>query len=228
MPASTSSPSALSDWFASSVVTDAMTVEQAELIPLLAGHIGVRGLYLRPAMSVSRELSGNMLQSVTALYPGGEGWDGDVRCEDDSLPLGSETFSLIYLLHVLEQHAQPEALLRECARCLQPEGLLVAVVFNPWSAFRVRWPPGGLQSLGVSRVQRMLRDCGLTPEQDDGVGPLLPLRSVAGSGHAVPPRRNALSHAFLSSRAVVARRRKLSPTLVGPSTARLRAPAISP
>nr|WP_282453029.1 methyltransferase domain-containing protein [Lysobacter sp. CAU 1642] len=164
-----------------------------------------------------------MLQALTVLHPGGRGWQGDLSCEAGHLPFGSETFNLVYLLHALEQEADPAALVRECVRCLQPEGLLIALVFNPLSPFRLRWPAGRLRSLSGATLERMLRDAGLTVERRFGAGRLLPR-----GGASRPPRGgrlHALSAPFLSSQALIARKRRAAPTMVGPAAARLRARA---
>lgn len=212
-------------WFALPGVSAMLAEEQAELIPTLTAQIGVRGLYLRPAASLPRELSGNMLRALTVLHPCEEGWDGDLRCGGDTLPLGSESFSLVYLLHVVEQRADPLPLLRECVRCLQPEGLLVSVVFNPWSPFRLRWPAAGLQPCGGARLERLLRDSGLSIEQRCRVGGLFSAGTAAGRERAGSGRLRALGAPLRASHAVVARKRRAAPTLVGPAGARLRARA---
>ena len=220
MPAPARSTNAASRWFSQPLAVGAMAVEQAELIPQLTAQIGVRGLYLRPAPEVPRELSGNMLQSLTALHCAGDGWEGDLRCDGLPLPLGNESFSLIYLLHVLEQCDDPRALLRECARCLQPEGLLLVLVFNRWSPFRWRWPAQGVRPLSSSSVERDVEGAGLSIEQRSGVGCLWRGRREQVP---IPSRLHGLAKPWLSSQAIIARKRRVAPTLVGPAAARLRA-----
>lgn len=223
MPAPDSAADVAARWFGLPSTAEALAAEQAELIPQIAAQIGVRGLYLRPAAVVARELSGNMLQSLTVLHRTQQGWQGDLRCATGPLPLGSESFSLVYLLHVLELVAEPELLLRECARCLQPEGLLVALVFNPWSPFRCRWPEQGMRPLSAGAVERIIGQAGLSIEQRIGVGCLWRSRREASA--ARDSRLRAAVGPLLSSQALIARKRRIAPTMVGPARAQLRARA---
>ncbi len=186
---------------------------------MLAGHIGVRGLFLRPSEQSPRELSGNMLQSVTSLHREEAGWGGDLRCDDGGLPLGNECFSLVYLLHVIEQHPEPRALLRDCARCLQPEGLLILLAFNPLSPYRRHWPRGTFRGMGGAALEGLVREAGLLVERRATVGS--PFRhGVAQSARA--DWLKPLVAPFCSSWALVARKRRSAPTLVGPATAAVR------
>lgn len=224
MPSNASPAAAarLDAWFSSPDVKRVMGREQAELIPALTAQIGVRGLYLRPAGSVPRELSGNMLQTITTLHRVDGGWCGDLRCADAELPIGNECFSVAYLLHALEQVADPGLLVQECVRCLQPEGLLLLVVFNPYSPFRRHWPSSAFSALGRGRVEQMLDAAGLHIERR---------AALAGLGAATvsePPLQRLLRRAgapFAPSFAFVARKRRAAPTLVGPAAGRLRARA---
>jgi SAM-dependent methyltransferase len=219
MPSPDSSPIPAASWFGQPVVAATIAEEQAELIPHLTAQIGVRGLYLRPASALSATLSGNMLQSLTCLHRAGAGWSGDLRCADEHLPLGNECFSLVYLLHVLEQSEDPLLLLRESARCLQPEGLLVVLVFNPWSPFHCRWARQPLRALGGGRVEQLVRQVGLSIESRFGVGCLW--RSGRGLPGSTGDRLRAAVAALRSSQALVARKRRTAPTLVGSTSARL-------
>lgn len=211
-------------WFATPKARAAITEEQAELIPWLTGHIGVRGLFLKPSASWPRELSGNMLQRVTALHRSAAGWGGDLCCADSALPLGNECFSLIYLLHVLEQHPDPGALLGECARCLQPEGLLVVLSFNPLSPFRRHWRRSEFRAPRRGALEHLIRDTGLLIEQCRTVG------SPYAPGAWESARRGLLrplAAPFCSSFALIARKRRAAPALVGRTAAGMRARAVS-
>jgi SAM-dependent methyltransferase len=220
MPTSDVSPTLASSWFGQPMVAATIAEEQAELIPHLTAQIGVRGLFLRPTAELPATLSGNMLRSLTRLHRVGNGWAGDLRCADEQLPLGNECFSLVYLLHVLEQSEDPQLLLRESARCLQPEGLLIALVFNPWSPFHGRWSRQPLRALGGGRVEQLLRQAGLAVESRFGVGCLW--RSGRSLPGAAGERLRGVVAALRSSQALVARKRRSAPTLVGATTARLR------
>lgn len=221
MPGTTRSslPPRPSSWFDSEPVQRVLHAEMSELIPLLTAHIGVRGLYLRPCASAADTLSGNMMQTVTTVYRNGQGFAGDVRFEDGLLPLGSDTLSLVYALHVLESAADGDAQLCEFARVLQPEGLLVALVLSPTSLWRLRWRRAGLQAWSSTRLARSAAAAGLVVEALHGVGPAWPLDE--GRVDAAP-RRNGMARLLQgvatplrTSQVLVARKRRVGMTAVG-------------
>lgn len=223
MSDSLSGPLRVQRCFEKPAVALAVAVEQSEVIPVLATQIGVRGLYLRPSPAMPRELSGNMLQSVTCMHLGRDGWEGDLRCEAGTLPFAGESFSLIYLLHVLEAVPDPAALVRECARCLQPEGLLVLLGFNRWSPFRLRLPRGAGRLLDAASLERLAVDAGLVIEECEGVGCLWRGRPpVPSEARPQGPVLRSLTGRWRSSCACIARKREAAPTLVGPARTPLR------
>jgi hypothetical protein len=204
-------------WFDSEPVQRVLQAEMSELIPLLTAHIGVRALYLRPSAGSSETLSGNMMQAVTAVYRNGRGFAGDLRCDDAALPLGSDTLSLVYALHVLESAEDGEAQLREFARVLQPEGLLLLLVLSPASLWRLRWRSTGLAAWSATRLARAVTGAGLVVETLRSVGPAWPL------GASESPRRrgalasllDGLAAPLRTSQVLVARKRRPGMTAVG-------------
>ena len=221
MPASPRRPPSphATNWFDSEPVQRVMQAEMSELIPLLTAHIGVRALYLRPCSSVADTLSGNMMQAVTTVYRSGKGFSGDLRFDAAALPLGSDTLSLVYALHVLESASDGEAQFREFARVLQPEGLLVALVLSPISLWRVRWRAAGLQAWTSARLARGAAVAGLSVEAMHAVGPIWPFD--ARSAETPQPRRGAarllqgVTAPLRTSQVLVARKRRAGMTAVG-------------
>src|SRR4029079_4651152 len=90
--------------------------------PELTRVFGHTGLYLRPLADVPAELSGNMLARIISLPRDGSGFDGQLRCQDEQLPIAERSLSLVHALFVLESSPDPQALLQEFARVLKPEG----------------------------------------------------------------------------------------------------------
>lgn len=154
---------------------------QGMAAPELTRVFGQHGLYLRPSGDLSPDLSGNMLANVVSLYREGEALAGSFRCIDGELPVGSSSLSLVYSLFMLESSLEPEALLREIARSLQPEGVALMISLNPWSLVRVRWSRGSRRVLGNSTVERMARAAGLDVVRRQLIGPCLPGYERSGS-----------------------------------------------
>ncbi|MBD8526045.1 class I SAM-dependent methyltransferase [Pseudomarimonas arenosa] len=193
-------------WFQSTACQRVLALEQRAMTPLLTAHAGVRGLFLRASASCPGELSGNMLQHVCRLYPREGQLGGDFDCQSERLPLASESLSLVYVQHALEQCQDWPDLLEEVARCLQPEGVLMLTVFSRFSLWRSRWQ--GLLPIDRSRVLRCCESAGLVIEERRPIGPLWPLplgESLHGLQFA--PCR--------TSWALVARKRRAGMTAVG-------------
>ncbi|MFT3667910.1 MAG: methyltransferase domain-containing protein [Pseudoxanthomonas sp.] len=88
---------------------------------------------------------------------------GQVHCALP-LPLPTEAAGVIVLQHALDV-GDPQPLLQECARVLEPGGRLWLFVLNPISPYRWRWRRSGLvpRTLGQWRLQ--LAAAGLTASQ---------------------------------------------------------------
>lgn len=74
------------------------------------------------------------------------GWQGDVLCDDEQLPLATSSVDLMVLPHGFDFADDPHQLLREVDRVLVPEGQLVLTGFNPMSLW-------GLRRLGADKSQ---------------------------------------------------------------------------
>lgn len=151
-----------------------MREEQREVIPLLTSCYGQAGLYVRCLPGAPESLSGNLLQQVVHLYREGRGLAGDLRCDEDSLPLQRDSLDLVYLLHMLETCEDPRSLLAEVERVLTPEGQLMLVVLNPMSMMRLRWAGTGLRATGAAECRTRLHEAGLEVVRQVGLGPVWP------------------------------------------------------
>ena len=88
---------------------------------------------------------------------------GHVHC-GLPLPLPTEAVGAIVLQHVLDA-GDPQPLLQECARVLEPGGRLWLFVLNPWSPYRLRWRGAGLVPRGLGQWQLQLAAAGLVASQ---------------------------------------------------------------
>lgn len=61
-----------------------------------------------------------------------------IKADYAALPLPTDYFDLVALLHTLEINASPDAALQEAWRVLMPEGYLIILGFNPWSSWGIR------------------------------------------------------------------------------------------
>lgn len=191
--------------------------EQRDLIPWLTAQIGVRGLYLRGAASLPAELSGNMLQTVTSVHRHGQRLAGDFHGDDHGLPLLGDSLQLAYALHVLETSPSPAGLLDELARCLQPEGVLVLVVWSRFSPWRWTWRTQSMRCFTHDWIRRTGVDVGLHLERHSVVGPCWPLlgeERLAADERAQAERRPWIAPWHTSS-AYILRKRRAGMTAVG-------------
>ena len=157
---------------------------QRMAIPELTRIFGQLGLYLRPSSDMPQELSGNMLGRVISLHRCPEGFDGQLRCRDDQLPIAGGSLSLVYALFVLETSPDPALLMQEMARTLKPEGVAVVISVNPWSPARLRWPGRGGRAMAKGRIERLGREAGLEPVRGHHIGPYWPRLDAAIGGQA--------------------------------------------
>ena len=214
MPASPSfrQPRFQRSWFDSALGMSLIQATQRQATPLLTSHIGVRGLFLRPTANVSPLLSGNMLQATVSLHQGSDVLDGDVRCLEGNLPFESETMSLVYLLHTLDSAIDPHSLIAECARVLQPEGVMFVVSLSTTSLWRLRWSGRALRPLSEQATRRLLRDRGLEVDYGVGLGPIWPYMAEAMSRHEHQPASRWVPDPLRASLLLMARKRRAGMT----------------
>lgn len=195
-------------WVESGMARRMLEDVQRMAVPELTRVFGQTGLYLRPTTSIAAELSGNMVGSVISLERRGGLLEGVVRCLDLELPISSSTLSLVYGLFALEGSAEPELLVQEIARVLQPEGTALMIGFNRWGLSRLRWRLRGARSGAHANLGRIAGDAGLEVVRRQYLGAVWPSPSRSLPDSTRAHWYDALRVAEL----VVLRRRDLSPT----------------
>lgn len=215
VPLRSGQPDAHDNWFDSPSGRRLVLEELREVIPLLTAHIGVRGLYLRPAASAPSSLSGNMLQSVLSLHCAGDHLAGELCCNGDALPIGNDAICLAYALHTLDQCDDPRALLDELRRVLRPEGVLFLIGLSPGSAWRLRWRGHGLHPRGVQRTRAMLAAAGLSVEVQVGLGPIWPALGARAPLAAVERTTASALDPLRAGYLLIARKRRVPLTPIG-------------
>lgn len=133
----------------------------------LHGWPGRPWLWCAPAASPRPEGVGAGL----ALLGDGNGWDGALRC-DSALPLADASIATVVLQHVADLAIDPQALLAEAARVLEPRGTLWLLGLNPLTPYRRHWSGTGIRSREPIGWRRRLRAAGLHPDTvTTGLGP---------------------------------------------------------
>lgn len=132
------------------------------------------------------------------MGPGG--LDGDFRSHEQRFALRSESLSLVYLLHALECAREPDGLLAECTRVIEPEGALLLLVFNPLSPFRMRWMGQGLRAIGAHQAARMVARAGLEVHACRHLGVWWRARDAQIDGPPAPLARLCSSYLMLARR----------------------------
>jgi len=160
------------DWFGQPLGMQLMHQFQRQAIPEITRIFGHSGLYLSPHQNYKAELSGNMLAQILSLYRSPQGFEGVVRCDDASLPIASESLSLVYSLCVLETSQNPEALFEEMVRCLKPEGVLVLLGLNAMSPTRLRWQTKGIKPVAGATLKQLCASHSLEISKLSQVGPM--------------------------------------------------------
>ena len=194
-------------------------------IPELTRVFGHTGLYLRPLADVPAELSGNMLARIISLHRDGSGFDGQLRCQDEQLPIAERSLSLVHALFVLESSPDPQALLQEFARVLKPEGIVMLITLNSWSPSRLRWAIQGISGQAAAQAENMAREAGLEVLRRRHLGPVW-LRDRRSRGQ--DPRSNRMTDGFRAVSLLVLRHREaaLTPLRNSPRTTSLQ-PGVS-
>lgn len=175
MPALSQSSQALNpatEWFGQGIGLQLMQQFQRQAIPEITRVFGHSGLYLSPGSIFPAELSGNMLAQVLSLYRDNQGFAGTFRCEDEHLPIASESLSLVYGLCVLETSANPGVLFEEMVRCLKPDGVLVILGLNAFSPTRLRWHAKGINPVATSALRLLCSAHGLEVSKLSHIGPM--------------------------------------------------------
>jgi len=159
------------EWFGEGLGLQLMQQFQRQAIPEITRVFGHSGLYLSPSGNYPSELSGNMLAQVLNLHRDAQGFSGMMRCEDENLPIASESLSLVYGLCVLETSPNPKALFAEMVRCMKPEGVLVLLGLNAFSPSRLRWQAKGIKPVSTGNLRHWCGEHSLEVSKLSKIGP---------------------------------------------------------
>lgn len=157
---------------------------QRQIQPEISGVFGRHGLYLRAHAQVPESLVGHRLHSMLSLHRHGDGFAGALRCRDDALPIATESLALVCAMHVLESAVDPEALVAEIARVIEPEGIALLLVLNPFGITGLRWGLRGPKAIGPGLAASWVRAAGLDVVRTRYVGPWWRVRDALSlDGH---------------------------------------------
>jgi len=155
------------DWPSQSASKALLKVEADKLeacLPKLHGHY----FFQYSALNVPI-LRASTLQH--SFYTGKDVGEGQLDMDFQLLPFRDNSLDCILAHHVLDYDTSPHQCLREAARVVVPNGYLVLVGFNPWSALGMsRMMPKSLlpakgRYLSLRRVQDWLALLGFRVEQ---------------------------------------------------------------
>jgi SAM-dependent methyltransferase len=214
--------SRLEKWFRQGPGRQLIADALRQSIPELTRVFGLTGLYLRPLAEVPGELSGNMLASIISLYREGSGFNGQLKCQDEQLPIAERSLSLVHALFVLESSPDPLALLQEFARVLKPEGIVMLITLNSWSPTRLRWAVQGISAQATAHAENMAREAGLEVLRRRHLGPFWARERL---GRSPDPRSSRITDGLRAVSLLVLRHREAPLTPVRNSS---RATALRP
>jgi SAM-dependent methyltransferase len=190
------------NWFATRLGQQWTERFQQASVSEVARVYGHAGIFLRPCEQASSVLSGSMVSQLLTLHRVNRHFEGAFSAKDVQLPIADESVSLVYALCVLETSAHPDVLIEELSRCLKPEGVLIVVSLNGFSAGRLRWAGQGLSPLSGRYLEACCRKNSLEVIKQNLIVPLYGQMKT-------PPRqpRLGLLTPFYAGRILVAKRR---------------------
>ena len=132
------------------------------LAPILAGVYGTTGLFLRAHAAAPAAAKAPLLATMLDLaLDDAQTLRGGLTCTPWELPLASESCKLIVVQHLFEQVEDPASSANEIARVLAPEGVLLALGFNPMSLWRP-WLAGTARHARVPLRFQSAQSCAMT------------------------------------------------------------------
>lgn len=136
--------------------------ELAVLAPILAGVYGTTGLFLRADANAPAASKAPLLATMLDLaLDETQTLRGGLTCAPSELPLASESCKLIVVQHLFERVDDPAASATEIARVLAPEGVLLALGFNPISLWRP-WLAGTARRVHIPLRFQSAQGCAMT------------------------------------------------------------------
>jgi SAM-dependent methyltransferase len=163
---------------------------------------------------------------------------GGMRGLAEKLPIQTDSMDVIFLPHVLEFSQQPHDVLREVERVLIPEGHVLILVFNPFSNWILwRWSLGWRRRmpwcgrfLSTTRIKDWLALLGFDVLSIHGYfyRPPLQQKSVMQRLQFMESAGGRFWPVLGAGNLILARKRVVTLTPVGPAWTRPRAKIVSP
>ena len=122
----------LESWYAADNGSQVLMQTREALLPYLETAFGYHILQIGPARGLPLHGASLINHRIYASQNGGRGVD--LICRDDEIPLEGDSVDVVIAHHCLEFTANPHQVLREIQRVLTPQGHLLLVGFNPYSA----------------------------------------------------------------------------------------------
>lgn len=197
---------ALHDWFESPLGAAVLAEEQRLIDRALSDCFGYHLLQLgvdnqRTLFNCSRVQRCIKAGDVRAVDAG-----LTVRCELDALPFDTDSIDVAVVHHALEFAPSPHGVLRELQRVIVPNGRLLLLGLNPWSALggrvrlagrfgrRHRWHQ---HWLSPARMHDWLALLGFASERTEFAFHRLPWQRTAGWGAPRPAQPHWLDYSPL-------------------------------
>ncbi|MEO8741704.1 MAG: methyltransferase domain-containing protein [Lysobacteraceae bacterium] len=132
-----------------------------DAVPDIARASGRYGLFLQPRGADAEAIAAPNLHTQLHLQRMGNGFTGDLRCDESAIPLADASLALIFTECAFESARDAVGLAAECARLLEPEGTLLVLGLNPLSPAHLRWMLGGLRAWSPDALRSLLTGLGL-------------------------------------------------------------------
>jgi SAM-dependent methyltransferase len=128
----------LQEWYETSLGRSLQAMERHRLREVLPGLFGPTAVQLGRASRMDMlEASIAATRIVLEELPASDAAGPWVRARVDACPFRASSVHMVLLHHTLEFADDPHQVLREARRILQPEGHVVILGFNPYSAWGV-------------------------------------------------------------------------------------------
>jgi SAM-dependent methyltransferase len=157
----TRQPDALA-WFGSEQGGPILASEHARVSQALTSRTPQPWLWISPAGADPAHAPATRGVRLHAMA-GSHRLSGQVQC-GLPLPLPTESVGVIVLQHALDA-GDPQPLLQECSRVLEPGGRVWLFVLNPWSPYRLRWRGAGLVPRAQGQWRLQLAAAGLVASE---------------------------------------------------------------
>lgn len=157
---------ALLDWFDSNLGKTVLATEKVCISRVLPDLFGYHILQIGSPAGVNLLDSSRINHKIVAsqFVQDNSAHNSDLLCDNNALPVMSESMDVVLLPHILEFEDNPHQILRESERVLIGEGHLVIIGFNPlsfWGGWRLflAWrdhPPWNGNYISLTRLKDWL------------------------------------------------------------------------